>query len=228
MSNIIFDAALILIFILGFFVGIKVGFIKMIAKPVKIVAALALAFSFSSTLGPLVIAPIIEAPVANKLETFLSERFADITAETVSELPTVIKLSASLFGIDISEVVSGAGADKALESIITSVTSPMINFLSIVLAFIAIYFVSMILMSILVFIIDKIVNNGFVGFLNSVLGCVFTLALSFVIAWAVVAVSDYLFHVPAMENVEWVKEFTGGPVYRLFKNLNPIDLLLSF
>ena len=43
-----------------------------------------------------------------------------------------------------------------------------------------------------------------------------------------VSVVEYVIHFPAFVDSALVSDFTGGAIYNLFKQYNPVELLLSF
>lgn len=228
-ANIIFDLIIALLLVAGFIFGVTKGFVKTVAKPVKFFASLAIAFSCASPVGNALIFPAISAPITNKFRSVLVEKCASFTAGVAAEeLPTIVKLAAGLCGIDIGELTAGVATESIADTIADALTTPVVTILSGIIAFVILYFVSKILLGIAVSIINAIVDNGFVGVLNRILGCVFGVALAMVVAWALTAVTDFAIHLPALAEVAWVKEFTGGFIYNFFKNVSPIDLILSF
>ena len=163
----------------------------------------------------------IQAPIANHLKTFLQERCAGLTAENVSsELPTLLKLSAVVSGKDINEIV-GNSTTGVLDSIVSELTDPIVHVIGIIVSFIIVYIVARIIFTLLVLLIDVIVSKGPLGIINKALGFVFGLAFSVIIAWVLVAVSEF-----AMGFVGY--KFDAGAVYEFLNGFNPLDLLLSF
>lgn len=226
--NIIVDIALVVIMIAGVFIGLKKGFLATVAKPVKIALAVLLAFHFAANLSATVIKPLIAAPITNQLATHLTTRFSEITAETVDTLPTVIKLAAGLCGIDIAEVAASSGDGSVIATIVESITDPFATIICTALSFILILIAARIVLSILFAIVNKIVDTGFVGVVNRILGCVFTTALAFLVCWGIAAVFELVIHLPVFEGQAWVGEFGGGFVYKFFKSISPLEMLLSF
>ena len=75
---------------------------------------------------------------------------------------------------------------------------------------------------------NAIFDTGFIGIFNKILGFVFSTAFSVIIAWGLTVLFTYVINLPAVATAEWAQNFEGGFVYKLFNNLNPVDLLLSF
>ena len=69
--TIILDIVLCAIIIIGAILGIKRGFVKMAAKPVRFVAAVAIAFSLSPVISESIVLPMIEGPVTNYMSALM-------------------------------------------------------------------------------------------------------------------------------------------------------------
>lgn len=225
--NVIVNIIISAIFIAGVIIGIKRGFISLAAKPVKFFLALVIAFSFASSFGAAIINPIIEAPITNYIKDFLYANCEGLTAANATEkLPTILKISAAIFGIDIAEVTGNT--TNVLDSIVESLTAPVISIISVIIAFILLYFVSKLLISIALWFINLVFQSGVFGFLNKLLGTVFGLCLSVIAAWAFVSVFEYAIHLPLFEGNAMIAEFEGTFLYGFFNSYSPIELLLSF
>ncbi len=228
-ANIIWDVILAGLLIAGIVIGIKKGFVSTVAKPVKFIAAIVLALFLAAPIGGALVKPIIGPAISNKISDALIEEYSDITAETASEeLPTLIKAAAGICGIDISDVASASDGEEVIISIVDSVTTPVVDLMATVIGFIILYFVLKILLSLLMSFINSMVDRGVVGAVNKILGCVFTLILAVCAAWVLTSLTEFILNIPIIAKAEWVGEFTGGPIYRFFKSLSPVDLLLSF
>ena len=228
-ANIIFDLILLGILAAGVIIGIKNGFISTVARPVKFFAALALALSLAVSVGNAIVEPIIGPAISNKISGILIEKYSDITAETASEsLPTLIKFAASLCGVDIAGVASTADGARIIESIVNSVTAPVVDIVATIAGFFITFFVAKILLGILLHFINGLFASGIAGTANKILGAVFTFLLAFIIAWAFTATSEFLLNIPVFAKAKWVENFSGGLLYRFFRSFAPLDLLLSF
>ncbi len=226
--NWIVDIAFLLLMAIGIIVGIKMGFVKTVAKPVKFVLAVVLAFAFAANLSTSVVEPLISAPITNQLTSFLSEKFTDISAETVDTLPTLVKFAAGLCGVDIAEVATNAGEGSIIGAIVSEITTPFTTIICTALSFILLFFVSKLVLSLVFAIINKVIDNGIVGVANRIIGAVFMGALAFIVCWGVASIFELVIHLPVFAGQAWANEFTGGFVYKFLKSINPIDLLLSF
>lgn len=226
--DVIIDIILVAIVLIGAIVGIKKGFIAMAAKPVKFVAAIALAFAVCSGVAETFVTPLIEEPITNYISEFLHENCANVTADNAAEeLPTLLKISAAVFNIDVNDVAAGAGGD-IIDAIVENFTDPVINIISVIISFIAVYILASIVFSILLAVINALFSRGIFGVFNKALGFVFTGAVAFIASWGLAVLFAFVIHLPMFEGVEALADFNGGFIYNFFNTYNPIELLLSF
>ena len=227
--NVVFDIILVGILLYGAAMGIKNGFLITIAKPVKFIASLVLAFSLASVVGTYLIEPIIGPAISNRLSEILIEKYSEITAETASEsLPTLIKIAAGICGVDIEGIAAGADGISVIEAVVDAVTSPVVHIIGIIFGFVIAYFIAKLVVNFVMIFINSFVNKGVAGKVNKALGCVFSVFFAFVIGWAFTSISEFIFNIPAIASIDWVQNFNGGAIYRFFRTFTPLDLLLSF
>ena len=225
-ADIIIDIILAIILLVGFIWGLRVGFVKTIAKPVKFIMAVFLSISFASLVGTGIIDPMIREPIVNKMTEFFAEKIA-AGMGTADQLPTLVKLAAELAGVDIESLTSAEAQAELVSGIVSAVTDPVLNLITSIIAFFVLYFVFKILLTIGFAIVNSIIDNGVVGIVNRVLGCIVTTFFAMMIVWGLCSISDLILNLPGINEVEWVQGFSGGWVYNFFKGLSPIDLLLG-
>ncbi len=222
MSTVI-EIILWVILAIGVFLGAKNGFIHMAAKPVKIVLAFILAFSFSAAIAEEMIIPMIEAPITNYINGLLIENCPDLNIESVAnELPLILKIAAAMYGINIEEIVAeNAGRDIIAELTVT-LSEPVVNILSVVISFVVIFVISIALIAVVLAILERIFSEGIFGLINRIVGGVAGAVLSLAIAWIIALLAELIFQIKA------IGAETPGFLYDFFNTYNPIDLLLSF
>jgi len=222
------DAVLALILVLGIGLGWRRGFIRTVAKPVKLVGALVISFKLCTPLAGKWLEPILRAPIAERLTAFLTERCADLTAQNATEeLPTLLKLAAGLFNIDISEVAEGAGA-RIIEAIVNALAAPVAHVIAIVFCFVILYFVSQLVLTVALLLLNMIFHVGVLGVANRLVGVLFGALFALLLAWGAVALSELVFGLPSMADSALVDGVRDGFLYRFFDRNGPLDLLLSF
>ncbi len=223
--NIVLDIILLVILFGGLVLGYKRGFIKSITKPVRFFAAIVTAFKLASPIAERLLEPRIKIPVTNQIRDYLLENCPAITPETASdELPTLLRLAASIMNVNIEELSPGDTISKIVESL----ADPVVHLLSVIFTFILVYFIAKLVYSLILSILSSMFKDGVLGFPNKILGSVFTLLFAVVISWVFVVLFDFAINSSVLADAVWVKDFEGGVIYRFFAKNSPVDLLLSF
>ncbi len=226
--NLIVDAIIVLILIIGIILGVKRGFVATVAKPVRILASIGVAFGLCKPLSAQYVQPWIQEPLTEKWTAFLKEKCGEITAESAStELPGIMKLIAKLFNVDVNDVAEQA-TTTIVEAISNALAEPLASLAGIVLSFVGLFLATNIVCWILFKIIDLIFNVGPLEVINKIFGLIFGAVFSFIVVWALTVGFDYVITLGFLSDVEMIQGFTGGPVYKLVQQLNPIDLLFKF
>ena len=226
--NFIVDICLCLIVILGGFLGYLLGFVRMAAKPVKFILNFVIAFALCGVVADVIIAPLIGTPVTKYITDFMYENCGNLTAETAAqELPTVLKAVAWIFNIDVAEVAANAEGE-IIESLIAELTAPAVHGISVVIAFLALLILSKLVLGLVFMLVNRLFTKGVFGVVNKILGCVFSIVFSVLIAWGVAVLTEMVLHIPSIAENEIVASFEGGYIYSFFNSHNPIDMLLSF
>ena len=226
LTDIIFDIVLVLLLLLGIFIGAKRGFIGTIAKPVRLALSVFLSFNLCEAVGEKIVKPIISVPITSQIAEIINEKYSEITAATSGNLPTIIKLAAGLAGIDLAEL--GVEGENYVEALISMITDPIVSIAATILAFVGLFIILMLTLRLALWIINMMIDNGFVGVANRIVGSIFTFSFALVIVWAIASVTEFVFNIPVVREMQWVQDFNGGFIYRFFKGLSPLELLLSF
>ena len=226
--NFVFDLILLCILAGGSYAGIKFGFIKIAAKPIKTVASLSFALLLCKGVGTAVISPIIQAPVTNYIKDFMYTNCANLTPDNVSdEIPTLLKMAGAAFNVNMN-AASSVSTDKLLDSLVFNLTSPTVNFIGVIIAFVILLLIGRLLISLGVYLVNSYCQSGVIAKVNKVMGFVLAGLLSLLFVWAFVSVLEFFLHLPMFDNSAAVQGFTGGFIYRMFVSLSPLELLLSF
>lgn len=224
--TLIVEIILCIIMAAGIVVGIKMGFIKMASKPVKLILAIIIAFSCARGFADSTVEPMIDGPITNYVTDFLYENCGDITAENAEEeLPTVLKMAAGIAGIDISEA---AGTGDVIANLSESLIDPVVDLVATIISFVALYVISRIGLFFGFVLLKFLFGGGVFGFADKLLGTVFATFLSIVVAWGVAVLLELVFHAPVFADNSIITEFEGGFFFRTFNEYNPVELLLSF
>ena len=212
----ILDGILALIMLIGVILGLKLGFIGFVAKPVKLIAAGALTVCVSTPILDSWTRPFFTVKVHGWIYNYLLEKCPELTGENASSaLPAVLRFIANLFKVDVSSLGADATSEELISALTEALATPLGNYLAIAVTYAALFFVFTLLLSILVSIIDSAVSSvGILAFFNKVLGFIIGVALAIVLSCIVANVIGH-FH----------DGMPGGFVYNFFKNFNPFEIL---
>ncbi len=220
------DAVLVLILLLGIFFGWRRGFVRTVAKPVKIILSLVVAFSFCGVVGSTWIQPVLQSPIEQSLTEHLQASYANMTAANAAEeLPSLLKMAAGIFNIDITEVAQNSG-DSVIGGIVSALIEPVTRILGLVVACIVLYIAARLALWIVMGVLSAVFNIGILGIANRSIGVVFSLLFAIVIAWLFVCVAEFAFGYTQPSDV--IEGVRGGFLYGFFNNYTPLDILLSF
>jgi hypothetical protein len=195
----------------------------MAAKPTKLILSLVLAFSLCTSVANGIVAPIIEQPITNYIYEFLVENCPEINIDNVAqELPTILKMAAGMYGINIEEIVAQNAGRDIIAEITATLAEPVISIFALIISFVLLYVISKLLITLALSLIDLVFSNGVFGALNKTLGGISGAIISFAVAWAVAVFIEFLYHIngAGLDN--------PGILYTFFNTYSPIELLLSF
>ena len=222
--NWIIDIILVAIIVTGIVLGLKRGFVKTVAKPVKLVATWACSIKLAPWFAKRFIAPLIQAPVTEKLSAVLREKCQDLTAANAAEdLPTLLKICAGIFNINVEEVAQGS-VETLTDRIAQTFTEPLVSVVAVVISFFLLLIICSILFAFLLWLLNLIFELRPFAWLNRTLGVLFGAALAMIVTWIVSMILGYVFGLSIFDGLA----FEGGFVYRFFQDYHPLDLLLGF
>ena len=223
----VLDAVLILVLIVGIFLGYRRGFVRTVGRPVKFFATLFCSFRFCSLFSERVLRPLISEPVTRQVAEYIRKHCGEVTAENAGEtLPTVLKLAAGLFGIDVSEATSRG--ENVVDSLTSTLTAPVVDIVSTVLSFVALLILCTLIFTVVLWLIDLLFRIGPVSIVNKVVGVLFSGAFALLISWAIASLFAFALDTSLFDGVAWAENFEGGFFYRFLNQYNPLDLILSF
>ncbi len=214
--NIIVDIIIVLLLVLGGFIGYKKGFIRSLRRPIRLFGGFILAFALANPVATGIIEPVVKEPISIKIEEYVFENFYGD-----GDYPTIIRIAAKLMDIDLSSA-------ESVEQIINSVLDPIIHFFAVIIGFVLIYILSKLFLSVIIRLVAAIFDKTILSIPNKIVGCIFCAFASFVFIWMAVSVVDFAIALPLFEGTGFANSFTGGPVFNFFLGFSPIDLLLSF
>ena len=140
-AKIIVDIILTAIVIFGAVLGIKLGFIKALSKPVKSFASLLVAVTLCTTFAISVMQPLIEGPMTAQITDFLVSKCGDMTAGDATQLPTLIRFAAVIVDVDIGEI-NAVTTEEYIEAIVDKLAAPVVHLIAVILSYFVLYFLS--------------------------------------------------------------------------------------
>lgn len=225
--NLILDLILVGILVLGAFLGIKKGFVKSVEKPLKPIVSVAFASTFAKVFALWALEPIIGEPIFNGIRDFLYEKCSGgVLGGTSEDIPTLIKAAAALAGVDLKPFEGGNSDSLAI--LAEEISRPIVNIITIVISFVILLIIGRLILALVFAIVNKLFDIGALKVLNKILGCVACVFFAVLAAWGAVALFDFVIGFPSIAETEVVQNFTGGFIYKIFKQLSPLELLLSF
>ncbi len=221
--NWIIDIALVTILLIGLVMGYQRGFVKTVAKPVKLVAVWICSFKTCSFFARIFVAPLVQPTVTARLSQYLQENCEGLNSANVTEkLPTLLKMAAGLFDIDISEI-AGSGTTLT-EKLAETFTEPLVSIFSVAITFVLLLLIYSVLFTVLLWLLNLIFHLHPFAWLNRSLGVIFGIAFALIVAWLLSMILGYVLSFPIFSSLG----FEGGAIYRFFKAYHPLDLLLGF
>ena len=225
--NLLFDVILILILVLGSYFGYTRGFFRMVARPMRLVLCLCLSIAFCRPIGESIIAPLIEAPIRNFIEELMYEKLIGLSPDALAtEIPTVMWIAAVIF--DLPADIAADTVDGTVEQVISSLVPPVVNMISVGLAFLILLLLLRIAFNLLIDLADEILSLGVIGSMNRFFGVVLSCSFAFAVSWLFTQGADLLLRTPMLLDSDITRNFEGGPIYRFFISFSPLRLLLSF
>ena len=226
-GKILVDLILTAFFVAAIVLGIKKGFFFIVAKPVKFVLAFVLAFSLCNWFAGTIVQPLIQGPLTNQITDYLVEKCSNVTFLTsANELPTLLRLAAGAVGLDVTTVI-GTTPEEFIVQLVDKLAVPAIRLISLIISFFVTYLLAKLALMLVFGLLNSLFNAGIIGVLNKILGVVFNLLLAFIVVWGLTTLFGYIINLPSLADTG-IAGFEGGWLYKFFKNISPIDLLLSF
>ena len=214
----VLDLLLPIIIVIGLLLGYKKGFFETVSKPLKLVFTICLTIIIAAPVIKVWTRPLFTDKVHGWIYSSLMERCPDITAETASDsLPTILKLTAEIFKIDISTSAELSSAEAIIDAVSEKMAVPLGNLIAVVVTYAVLFFVSLIFTKIMLAILNKCVKKGFLGHVNQILGLITGGMIATIVASII---SSVAFKVSA--------EFASGQISTFIRNINPFAILMKF
>ncbi len=214
----VLDIILPILIVIGMMLGYKKGFFETVTKPLKLVFALCITIFAAAPIINTWTRPFFSGKIQGWIYSSLMESAPDITAETASDsLPTLLKLTAELFKVDLSATEGLVGAEAVINSISEKMAAPMGNLIAVIVTYVALFFVSLLLTKVLLAILNKFVKKGLLGRVNKALGLLTGGMIATIIACVISSVA-----------YKASPDFASGAISTFIRNINPFAILMKF
>ncbi len=228
MTWLIFDALIVLVFVIFCIMGSVRGFVKMAMRIFGKLAALLIAFMFGDKVAAIINEQYVGPYFIGVFDKYLSG-IAASGADELKNLPPLLKSAASLVGYDIDTLVAEIQSAETLGPVVESLASPIANMVSSIIAF-ALLFVGVLIAT---WIVKLILNalaklpvistvNKWLGF---ILGAVEGVLAVFVIVLVINAVFPYLQaeNILGLESVSLESTY----IFKFVSKINPLNVIFG-
>ena len=214
----VFDIILLVIMLLGLFLGYKRGFFGSITKPLKLVLSICLTIVVSSPIINAWTRPYFTGKVSAWIYSSLSEAYAGAAdGVATDEIPSALKFMAEIFNLDMSSLESGATSEEILSLMSDKMAAPIGNLIAVVVTYLALFIIFMILLKIVIWLFDSVFKKGLIGKVNKILGLLLGGVVAMVIACVAANIAGAV-----SENL------ASGVITQFFKNINPFAIVMKF
>lgn len=212
------DAILALTVLIGALVGCKVGFFKIIAKPIKVIAAICITVCLAAPILDSWTRPFFVEKAYGWIYGALIEKVPDMTADNAAAaINPFLSLLAKLFGVDVGAAATGVeSSDGVISAVSSAIAAPLGNLIAVIVTYAVLFVVLLILLSILVSVLDRCLTAGPFDVVNRILGFILGVAVATVIACAAANIIG-----------RFTSGAPGGFVYNFFKGINPFEVVAN-
>ena len=237
------DILIVAVFILCIVFGIRNGFVKSVISLVGNIAALAIAFIFSVSLGAYINTNYVREPMQQWLINSLSPTEESTKAslddldldQLFADMPTFFKDSAEFLGVDIEEMqqkyesLKENGVEQAKAAIVDAMTNPVSEVVSRAIAFVLIFIACSIAVRILWWLSDLIVNIPVIRQIDktggAVLGIINGILITFILTSLLNVTLVYFLRDKTPEQRETMIENTV--IYKRVDDVNPLNKMFK-
>lgn len=114
---------------------------------------------------------------------------------------------------------------SCIEEGISSFAYPVISVISIVSSFLILFLMSRGLLSIIISLINSLLDEGIIGKVNKAIGFILAGVIASLGAMLLASLMEYVLLHEAFNDSDLLKDFSGGPIYRLFTVISPVGLI---
>ncbi len=225
----IFDGILVLILIIGFFIGSRKGLVQSLIDLLGSIASAILAAIFSGPISTAIYESFMKNGLYERVYE-LTDRFRgeELILEVYEPLPDFVKNLLEEQGISRNSLILGAtGTDEKVTEFIVDAISPVfvliINFFVVILLFLII----MIAISAIGKLISPILNLPVLSQIDGTLGGVFGLVFAIIIMWVVLTIIHFLSFLLSSDQLVFFETTVNSSfIFKFFVNFNPFTSII--
>lgn len=215
--SVVIEIIILSLLIGGGIFGYRRGLFRLAFMPIRFFVCLVFAFCFFKGVGDNLVFPAVAPAVENYLKELLAEHIQ--SDNTVESLPTLLKIF-----VGLSTLEGNGNTEWTLDGLLEMLAAPFSALVSRIIAFVILFILAILMLKLTVFFVDRLFDRGIIGRINAILGVLFSCCISALLACCFVSLLDYLLFLDIFS----VGDFSGGVLFRFFREVSLIRLLLSF
>lgn len=216
--NWILDIFVVLFLALGFYVGWKRGFLKIVLKTFAGLFSAVIAMSFFDNLGSVLKEKYVFTFVHNKISAAIGELGAGVDAAAMADaVPSALQKAASLVGIDLVGIAESAvqSGKDSLAEFVENASHSISQLISSAAAFVILFLLSFFVLRVLSTPINAIVMKiPLLGHVNRFLGLLFGALTALILAWLFIKLVGFLDETFELTFIEVKDAWASGAFYR--------------
>ncbi len=223
------DLIIVAIFFVLILIYAKKGFVKSIFSIAGFVAAMVLAFYFSTPLSNFAYTKVIEPGILTSIENVVSQQGASLedTSSSIWEaLPSIVRNNAAAFNINPENFVNTEslleGSQALAQNISDTIIKPVtVQFLKIIFSLVIFIILSFVFKFVVKF-LNKVFSFSIIGKLNSLLGAALGVIMGIVVALIFVLLVNFIISVSGGFLCFTNEAVNSSRIFRFISELTPI------
>lgn len=232
--SIIVDIVLVIICIAVIVKYSVKGFLKTVLDIARLALSILFAIMFRKVVARLINSLFMSKSIFNWVHGSVTKHLSGVDSKIsfvniYEKNPEFYSKVLSYFGLNFSELENSMGtlSEETAEQVSRTISEPLANMLSTLIAVIVIFTVSMIVLLFVVKLINKITSIKGINFVNRVLGIGFGAILAVIIVWAISFLLEVLIGTlgPILPNIFNESITEKSMVINFLRNLGLLDML---
>ncbi len=223
------DLIIVAIILLLILIYAKRGFVKSVFSIAGFVAAIVLAFYFSTPLSELTYNKVIEPGILSSIETVVNEQgenLENVSNDVWEALPGIVKNNAEILNINPDDFINSEsileGSKELAQNVSDTVIKPVtVQFFKIIYSLIIFIVLSFVFKFVVKF-LNKVFSFSIIGKVNSVLGAVLGAVMGVIVALIFVLLVNFIISVSGGFLFFTNEAVNSSKIFRYISELTPI------